>query len=432
MRKIVRKNDKNPWFFIPTQYFAEGLPFVIVNQLTTALYKSLGASNEFIGITSFFYLPWSLKFIWSPLVEANSSKRRWILVMQSLLTILFALLSLVIKFDNYIIYSLIIFSLIAIISSTHDIATDGYYLFQLDKKNQALFSGIRSAFYRLSMITGSGLFVWLAGYLGDKYGSIKNGWSLTFLAGSFIFIIIFFYHLFILPEPENTDKQPLKTIFIPYRIIFKDYFSQPGIVLSLSFILLYRFGEGMALKMAQPFFLDGLESGGLNLKLTEVGLIYGTFGVIALMLGGIAGGWLIKKYSLNKLFMFLALCMNLPNILFIYLSVYRPLELVSITIFGFHLSLHLNIIICVILEQFGYGFGFTAYMVFLIYFSKGTYKTTFYAISTGLMAVGMMIPGFLSGFIQSSIGYKWLFVISCLCALPGLLIIPYLPNVEEK
>lgn len=412
---------RNHWGFIPTQYFAEGLPYIIINNLSVAMFKSLGASNALIGMTSFLYIPWSIKFLWGPYVDANRTKRWWVIAMQMSMALLFGLSAFGVQLSSAFIFSLILFSVIAFFSATHDIATDGFYLHALDKKDQAFFSGIRSTFYRISMVVGGGLMVTLAGHIGTSTGNITLGWTTIFIILSFIFLILFFYHKWILPYPVSDI--PVKEIngdisTIPFAKVFKEYFTQKKIGIILSYILLYRLGEGMLLKMAQPFFLDPVDKGGLNISLENVGVMYGTLGVIALLAGGILGGWLIKKFGLKKLIWPMALSMNIPILLFAYLAYFKP---------GIAL-----IQTCIILEQFGYGVGFTAYMVYLLYISKGQFKTSLYAISTGLMAIGMMIPGFISGLLQEQVGYFWLFTISFIATIPGMLTIFFLPFEEEK
>ncbi|MFC2131856.1 MFS transporter [Bacteroidota bacterium] len=412
---------RSPWSFIPTQYFAEGLPYILVNNLSVAMYKSLEASNAFIGMTSFLYIPWSIKFLWGPYVDANKTKRRWVLLMQICLAILFGVIALGIQIPNALLISLVIFTLIAFISATHDIATDGFYLHVLNKKDQAFFTGIRSTFYRLSMIFGGGILVAVAGYFGDLSGAVTHGWSIAFFISAGIFLVMFLYHKWILPYPatdlpvRDTNKDISS---IPFAKVFKEYFSQKSIGVILAYILLYRLGEGMLVKMAQPFLMDDASKGGLGISLSGVGIMYGTFGVIALVIGGILGGWLIKKYSLKKLIWIMAFAMNLPNLLYVYMAYFKP---GTTLIQG-----------CIIFEQFGYGLGFTAFMVYLLYISRGKFKTSHYAISTGIMALGMMLPGFISGFLQQQVGYLWLFILSFIFTIPGMLTIFFLPFYEKN
>ncbi len=428
---------KNPWFFIPTLYFAQGIPFILVNQLSAAMFKSLDASNTFIGLTSFLYIPWSIKFLWGPLVDGKSTKRTWLLSTQIILGLLFALNAIAIQMPYFILLTLALFTLIAFISATHDIAIDGYYLYSLDEKNQAFFVGIRSAFYRLAMIFAGGLLVSLAGIFGTYSGSLKIGWSLAFGISAFIFVILFFYHKFVLPYPADDAAIMGSKSSIPFKAAFKGYFSQKNIGIILAFILLYRFGEGLLLKMTQPFLLDSGNVGGMEISLTEIGIIYGTFGVLALVFGGIFGGWLIKKFGLRKLIWPLAISIHLPNILYVYLAASRPditwhLNLSFLSSGTWILAFHPIVQLCIIVEQFGYGLGFSSFMVYLLYISKGRYKTSHYAISTGLMAIGMMVPGFLSGWLQQQVGYLWLFIICCIATLPGMLTIFFLPFNRER
>lgn len=436
------KRKRSPWFFIPTQYFAEGVPFILTNQLSVAMYKSLQASNAFIGFTSFLYLPWSVKLFWGPLIDAYGTKRKWSIYMQIAMAICFVVIALTVQLPSFLFLSLVIFTVIAFLSASHDIATDGYYLHVLDKKNQAFFTGIRSTFYRFAMIIAGGVLVKLAGDIGERSGVIAHGWSTAFGIAAAIFILLFFYHQLILPYPETDKAVKTETNKIPYGKIFKAYFSQNKIAAILSYILLYRFGEGLLVKMAQPFLLDKPEVGGLGLSVSDVGLMYGTFGVIALLVGGILGGWMIKNYGLKKLIWPFAFCMNVPNALYVYMSYFQPMVMTTIdlsfipNLFGSSAiwTWTLNPIAqaCIIIEQFGYGIGFTAFMVFLLYTSKGEFKTSHFAISTGLMAVGMMIPGFVSGVIQMEVGYVWLFTLSVLTTIPGMITIFFLPLEENE
>lgn len=412
------KKPRNPWLFVPSQYFAEGIPFVLVNQLSTAMYQSLGVSNLFIGMTSFLYIPWSIKFLWSPFVDSRSTKRGWVVSLQLLLGIIFIVTGLFMSTSFFLASSLIFFTAVAFVSATHDIATDGFYLHSLDKKDQAFFTGIRNTFYRAAMIFAGGFLIAFAGTTGELTGNISLGWTLTFIISGGIFMILSAYHRRILPYPL-TDKVHKAGSSVPYKKIFTEYFCQEKIGVILAFILLYRFGEALLLKMVQPFFLDKPEAGGLGLSLSQVGIMYGTFGILALIIGGILAGWLIQKYTLKKMIWPLVLSMHLPNLLFVYLAIFKP-------------GSYFIVQSVIILEQFGYGLGFSAFMVYLLYTSKGEYKTSHYAISTGIMAIGMMVPGFLSGLLQHCCGYSGLFIASCFATLPGMALIFFLPFEEDQ
>ncbi|MBN2144139.1 MAG: MFS transporter [Candidatus Aureabacteria bacterium] len=438
---LKEKTSRNPWFYIPSQYFAEGIPFVLVNQLSVAMYKSLDATNEFIGMTSFLYLPWSLKFLWSPAVDATSTKRQWVLTLHLILSLFFVFLGCGLGFPSFLTISLVLFTLIAFCSATHDIVIDGYYLHALNKKEQAFFSGIRNTFYRFAMIFAGGILITLAGRIKEMTGHVIQGWSAAFYIASFIFLVLFFYHRFILPYPVTDSPVHATKSRLPYKQIFREYFGQRQIGVILSFILLFRFGEGLLLKMVQPFFLDKTAAGGMNLGLEEVGIMYGTIGISALIIGGILGGWLIKKYGLKKMIWPFTLCMHLPNLLFVYLAVCHPLLEWNFSLNWaarlfdsgtWMVKTHPVLLGVVMTEQFGYGLGFTGFMVYLLYLARGEFKTSHYAISTGLMAVGIMVPGFLSGLIQAKLGYTWLFIISCITTIPGMVCIFFLPFDEDK
>lgn len=436
-----KDKKRNPWLFIPTQYFAEGIPYIIVNQLSVAFFKSLEASNAFIGATSLLSLPWSIKFLWSPIVDGFATKRKWHLWMQLFMSGLLIFLAFSMMLPNLILIALLVFIFMAFLSATNDISTDGYYLIVLDKKEQAFFSGIRSTFYRIAMIFSGGFLLLLADYFTKHFKSINYGWLSTFALAGFIFFLLYIYHLYILPKPVDDRAVLSDTTKIPFKKAFSSYFKQPKIGFVIAFILVVRLGEGMLLKMLQPFLNDPFEKGGMNFGWGEIGIMYGTFGVIALVAGGILSGWIIKKYGLKKTILPLILCMNVPNILYALLAIYRPLTIWTLdfsflNIFSGNnqtliISFNPFVQLSIVIEQFGYGLGFTAFMVFLLYFSKGEFKTSHYAISTGFMAIGLIIPGFISGFLQELVGYNWLFILSTLATIPGIVLLFFIPLNED-
>lgn len=430
------EKKKSPWLYIPTLYFAEGLPYVITNNLSVVLLKSLNAANDIIGYTSLLYLPWSIKPLWSPLVDGKSTKRNWMLSMQLLLGILFILMSFILITNSNFAIIIFIFALIAFISATHDIAIDGYYLLALDKKDQAFFTGIRSTFYRLSVIFGSGVLVVIAGNYGNVLDSVNFGWAVAFAIASVIFLALYFYHFFVSPRVEINKNEENNKFYIHFLNSFRGYFKQPAIGLIISFILLYRLGEGILVKMAQPFLLDSSNAGGLALQIADVGFMYGTIGTTCLVIGGILGGWIVKKFSLKKTIWILAICMNLPNLLYVYLSIFKPVDVLIIDLNFLQSNWQINIYpivqLCIAIEQFGYGLGFTGFMIYLLYISKGKYQTSHYAISTGFMAVGMMIPGFVSGALQMWLGYVGLFILASVATLPGMVLLYFIPKDIEN
>jgi len=412
-------NQNRPWFWIPTLYFTEGLPYFAIVILSTFMYKSFGLSNTDIAFyTAWFYLPWVIKPFWSPFVDIYRSKRFWVIAMQLLLGAGFAGLALLLPLDNYLRYSLVLFWLLAFSSATHDIAADGYYLQVLNDGQQSFFVGIRSTFYRIAMITGQGLIVILAGKLENIY-DVKTAWQLTMALIAIILIAVTLYHALVLPREEPSQTNLAKASpFKGYAEVFKRFFKREHIFIFIAFILLYRLGEAQLGKIAGLFMLDDRNSGGLGLSTEAVGFIYGTVGVSALVIGGIIGGILVSRHGLKFWIWWMALAINLPDIGYIYMAMQQP---ESNTI----------IYLLVAIEQFGYGFGFTAFMMYLIYIAEGKFKTAHYAIATGFMAAGMMIPGMFSGWIQEQLGYSNFFIWVTIATIPAFIIIAFIPLDKE-
>lgn len=608
MQKI--KKQRSPWSWVPTLYYAEGIPYVIVMTLSVIMYKRLGVSNSDIALyTSWLYLPWVIKPLWSPIVDILKTKRFWIIVMQLFIGAGLAGVAFTIPVPNYFQYTLAFFWLLAFSSATHDIAADGFYMLGLDEGNQAFFVGIRSTFYRLAMLTGQGLIVIVAGaieaktgeepvfihvqtvnqqeivlpkipeiktsdeefgfsfyddikiylqdsdnkhidsivsyvknqnlqnefykteetitknkeikqslwakhlsnplsrflertfgtnkkiesngkkpnigiacvklnkkpkadenivlnmsrYEGDKNlqiiegtrfvfnesnwdkpaylvfqadpkleenvsttfigrsGNIKLAWTISFAILAILFIVFFVYHRFILPHPnsDKPNKPEGKSNFLKeFGETFASFFRKKNIGIVLAFLLLYRLGESQLVKLASPFLLDSTEAGGLGLTTGDLGIIYGTIGIIALSLGGILGGILVARNGLKYWLWWMILAMNLPNLVYVYLSTVMPDSFTIISL-------------SVAVEQFGYGFGFTAYMMYMIYASDGKHKTAHFAIATGFMALGMMIPGMLSGWLQDIIGYNNFFIWVIICTIPGFIVTAFL-KIDPK
>jgi len=414
----------SPWLYIPTLYFAEGIPYMIINVVSLIFYKKLGVDNVQIAFwTSLISFPWILKMFWAPFVDIYSTKRKWLLTTQVIMFFCLIFLALSLQLPNFFFISLAILTISAFISATYDIATDGFYMLALHPEQQAFFVGIRSLFYRFAILFSTGFLVFLAGYLEESTQNIALSWTIVIALAAVIFAFLFIFHLVILPTPEsntnNSESTRVSNINnIPFLRIVRSYFSQSKIVIILAFILLYRFGEAMLVKMASLFLLDKAELGGLDLSTKEFGLVYGTFGVISLIAGGILGGLLIAKFGLKKCLLPMALALNLPDIFYVYMAYAKPpIEFIYPL---------------VSLEQFGYGVGFTAFTVYLMYICKGEYKTSHFAISTGLMALGLMIPGAISGAIQQALGYPLFFVLVCLLTIPGMLTIFFIPLELEN
>ncbi|KAF2516613.1 MFS transporter [Flavobacterium foetidum] len=409
------KTDNKPWFWIPLLNFASGLPYAIIISVSVIMYKNLGISNEDIGVyTSLLYLPWVIKPIWSPLIELIGTKRKWFLSMQLLISIAFLLVGFTIPTNGFFMMSLAIFWVAAFASASNDIATDGFYLLVLPEDKQSFFIGIRSTFYRLSMLAGNGLVVLFAGYLEHKYGDNTKAWSYTMICVGLLMTFITVYNFIFTPKNEiNATESKKETTHQNFGTIFISFFKKKQIGLILAFVLIFRLGESQLLKMLSPFLLDSKELGGMGLDTEAVGIIYGTFGVAALTLGGILGGIAISRHGLTKWMFPMFLAMHLPIIGFILLAFFHPTSIYYIYA-------------VVILEQFGYGFGFTAFMMYLIHVAEGEFKTAHYALATGFMALGMMLPGMISGYIQQYLGYQNFFIWVFIATIPGLILSRFL------
>ena len=420
-------NQKNKsWFWVPSLYYAEGLPYAFVMIVSVVMYKKMNISNSEIALyTSWLYLPWVIKPLWSPLVDIIKTKRFWIIFMQLLIGAGLAGIALTIPTTNMFRYTLAFFWLIAFSSSTHDIAADGFYMMGLTSHDQAWFIGIRNTFYRFAILTGQGLLVIIAGNMENLYNDVSLAWSIVFGISAIIFMIFAIYHKWILPHPSednNHEKLELNDVIKNFFKIFISFFKKPQIILAVSFILIYRFGEAQLVKIAPLFMLDTIEMGGLGLSTSEYGFIYGTLGMIMLTLGGITGGVLVAKNGLSYWIIWMALAMKLPDLVYVYMAYIQPENYYLISFF-------------VATEQFGYGFGFTAYLLYMMMLSEGENKTANYAICTGFMALGMMIPGMFSGFLQETLGYKYFFNWVMLATIPGFILIKFLninPNFGIK
>lgn len=614
----MEKKKRNPWAWIPSLYYAEGLPYVVVMIVSVIMYKRLGVSNTEIALyTSWLYLPWVIKPLWSPFVDLLKTKRFWIITMQLVIGAGLAGVALTIPAPNFLKYTLAFMWLLAFSSATHDIAADGFYMLGLSQHDQAWFVGIRSTFYRAAMITGQGLLIILAGYIesstglatvsldvqahsratvsatmhpdslqpatdtaalrlvtvpstieiniapraraevdsvlalarrwnsdhgfyptvesaspssasetdepswwsrnvsqklegvlkswfgpeqgaaapigeagnvgvvyfqltgpvpsgeqvvvnfgrdagdvsirlveGERFtfteenwdqpfmaviqldpklevasqarfearsGNIPLAWTITFYVLAGFFLLFFFYHRFILPRPDSDvshEAGSVSSVFKGFVETFVSFFRKKQIIVILAFLLLYRFGEAQLVKLASPFLLDAQEVGGLALTTGQVGFAYGTVGIIALTLGGLIGGFLAARHGLKSWLWPMVVGINIPNAVYVYLAYAMPDSFFIINA-------------CIAIEQFGYGFGFTAFLLYTIYVSEGEHKTAHYAICTGFMALGMMVPGMFSGWLQEIIGYQHFFVWVLIATVPGFIVSALIPLDPE-
>lgn len=432
-------------FWVPTLYFAQGIPYFIVNNISVLMLAKMGVPNGQMALfTSLLYLPWMIKPFWSPFIDIVKTKRWWILAMQLVMSAAFILLTLTVPTPDaatiasgqtpislfYV--TLILFVITAFASATHDIAADGFYMLALSQSLQAAWVGWRSTFYRLASIFGQGVLVWIAGTIEKESGNIPMSWRITLLVTALLFSGITIYHIFFVPRPASdasvivneNGQMSASTIFSEFGRTFKTYFTKPGVLLAIVFMLLYRLPEAFLIKMCTPFLVASQEVGGLGLSTQDVGWIYGGVGVFFLTAGGILGGTFASKVGLKRSLWVMAGFMTLPCATFVYLSMFQPTN-----IFAICTSLAI--------EQFGYGFGFTAYMLYMMYFSEGEFKTSHYAICTAFMAASMLLPGMVAGYIQEAIGYDNFFLMVMGCCIATLVVTFYVdrkvdPNYGRK
>ena len=403
------------------------------------LFAKMGVPNDQLAFfTTLLYFPWFLKGLWGPFVDIIRTKRWWIITMQALMTALCILLTLTLPHPEAEMmatkatsvglfrWTLVFFIIAAFASATHDIAADGFYMLAHDTKSQAAFIGIRSTFYRIASVFSQGVLVYIAGQIENRTGDIPLSWQVTLGVTSVLMLCITLYHCFALPRPAEDqprtsaegEKAKGREVWRELADSFATFFTKPGVGLAIAFMLLYRLSEGFLVKLCQPFLVDSratmlrdgqILGGGLELSTDTVGLLYGTIGVACLLLGGILGGIYISRHGLKKSLWLMASALTLPSFVYVYLSMAQP---ESLWIIGSAISF----------ENFGYGFGFTAYMMYMMHFSEGKYKTSHYAICTAFMALSMMIPGFIAGSLELSVGYSTFFWIANACSVTTFLI----------
>lgn len=379
-----------------------------VMTLSVIMYTNLGLTNTQLALyTSWLYLPWVIKPLWSPLVDSVCTKRWWIVVMQLLAGGALAAVALSLQADWWLKGSLCFFWLMAFGSATHDIAADGFYILGLDEKEQALFVGIRSTAYRIGMIFCQGLIVMMAGYLNEHYG-VSLGWTITMLLLAVVMLLLSAWHTLSVPkvEQQETEKPQvsLKEVGLSFVQTLKEFSSKPHLLTAVLFMLLFRFPEAQLAKMAQPFMLRSVAEGGLELSTVEVGLTYGTIGVVGLLAGGIVGGILVSMHGLRRWWWPMVVAISVPDLVYVYFAMFQPSNIYLIYT-------------GVALEQLGYGFGFTAYSLFMVYFSRGNRSTSVFSLCTALQALGMMLPGMLAGWLADTLGFTLFFTFVVVCCL---------------
>lgn len=417
----IKKNG-SPWWWVPTLYFAEGVPYFLVTSVSITLFTQLGMPNGQMALfTSLITFPWVIKPLWSPFVDVIRTKRWWILLMQALMCVAVLLLAWFAP-QGYFTLALIFFTITAFASATHDIAADGFYMLALCDKQQSAFVGIRSTFYKIANIFCQSLLLMLVGWLQTKT-TVALSWTYTLLGCSGLLAGITLWHTFFLPKAEKTkcDAQGLSTTYPPdihqtsgkgiwHEVgeTFVEFFRKPGIWLALCFMLLYRLPEALLLKLCNPFFLAPQADGGLGLSVDTVGQIYG-IGVVLMLLGGIIGGLWASRVGLRKAMLPMALCLTLPSAVYVYLAAAQPESFWIVSA-------------CIGVEQLGYGLGYTACMLYMMHFAEGVHRTAHFSLCTAVMFLGLMLPGMVAGYIEEPLGYLNFFWVVMLCCIPSIIV----------
>ncbi|MBI3557853.1 MAG: MFS transporter [Deltaproteobacteria bacterium] len=409
---------KSPWLFIPSLYFQQGLPVILVQQFSVLLYKKLGVANEQILLwTSLLAWPWIIKMLWGPLVDLTSTKRSWVFSMQVAIALALVALALAVKTKVFFPLTLGILLVLAFLSATHDIALDGYYLIALKKNEQAFFLGFCSTFFRLAMVFCTGALVIFAGLWEERGVATVDAWRRTLFVGALVYGVLVAYAGWAMPIAAE-DKPALAPSkdFAPaaYFEAFKTFFAQDKAIAVLLFILLYRFGESMVWKTSGLFMLDSRAAGGLGFDTVQTGAVLGSAGVVALVLGGMLGGMAVARFGLRRCLWPMAIMMHVPNLMYVWAAYAQP---------GTG-----SMYFIVAVDQFAYGFGLASYMVYTMYICQATrFQTSHYAIVTALMAAGAMLAGILSGYLQNQLGYFWFFICVCVLTIPGMILLNFIP-----
>ena len=418
------KNNFNPrpiqW--VPTVYFAMGLPFVALSLVSVIIFKDLGIDNEKITFwTSLLILPWSLKPIFSLIMETYGVKKLYVVITELITAIMFGLIVFALPLPNFFTITLALMGVIAISGSTHDIAGDGIYLDELDTKTQSIYSGWQGAFYNLAKVLANGGLVFLAGWLTRAgHFNVVQSWQVILGIFAVIMLCVALYHWLVLPKgklPQKSENLKEKTNELGEIII--SFFEKKHIWLYLIFIFLYRFAEGLAMKIAPLFLKDAVAQGGLNLSNEQYGLIYGTFGTVAFIVGSILAGYYVSHFGLKKVLFSLVLIFNIPFVVYLLFAMFQPNQM----------SLIAAGIVC---EYFGYGFGFVGLMLFMMQqIAPGKHQMAHYAFANSLMNLGVMVPGMISGYLSAWLGYKHFFIFVMIATIPALLITWFVPFTHD-
>lgn len=407
----------HPFFWIPSTWFAMGLPFVALSASSVLMFKNMNISDTQIAFwTSLIMLPWTLKPLWSPFLEMYKTKKFFVIFTQLLTGILFGLVGLSLQLDQFFVVSIAILAMIAMSGATHDIAADGVYLNTLNSKDQAKYVGWQGAFYNIAKIVAGGVLVYFAGVLEKKIG-ITNAWMIIMFLFGGIMVLLALYNSRVLPTGGAAKKvTSIKETWQTLLVVMASFFQKKNIWYGLIFIFFYRFAEGQAIKIVQPFFKEERIKGGLGLDTATIGLLYGVFGSIAFVTGSILAGYFVSTKGLSrKTLLLLCTTFNLPFAAYAYLAINVP---ENIYIIG----------TAVAIEYFGYGFGFVGLILFIMQnIAPGKYKMAHFAFGSGLMNLGYMVPGMISGAISDWLGYKNFFIWVLIATIPAFIVTALVP-----
>lgn len=423
-KNTINKVLSSPWLFIPAIYLVSGaIEAGVLQYGTTIMYKQMGYSNSFIGLLSFLQMPLVFAFLWAPYVDTWGSKRNLSVLFFFLTAAITALIAVAVYWQfMFTFISVAAFLLLAVVFSFFRIAADGYYIRILDKTRQAEFIGIKTAAIRLGIIGTVAVLIRIAGDINQKNDSQSIGWFWMYIILTAVIIAGGFYNMFFLPRADN-DKPLAKVQGFELLRVCREYLMQEKAVLFIIFVLIYRFGEGLLVRMSDPFFMDSIEAGGLNMSISAITAVKSFAGIPCTIIGGLAGGWIIKKFGLKKTFFFLALCMSVPNLGYWYLAHFR--DMTELTFLNQIFNRDMFIVVCI--ESLGYGMGFSAFFYYLHALADGRNKTSIFAISTALMGLGFYLPCAISGVFQEMFGYPVLFMLAFITAVPGIILVPFLP-----
>ena len=427
--KVESKKKVLPIAWVPTLYFAMGMPFVVLNMVCALMYKGMGVSDTQIAFwTSLIMLPWTLKPLWSPFLEIYKTKKFFVVLTQVLSGVMFALVAMALHLPDFFVITIALLAVVAISGATHDIAADGTYMSVLSKDEQARWIGWQGAFYNIAKIAATGGLVYLAGVLKDMVGVTKS-WMIVMLAIGILMIILGVYHYSMLPQDRQavSKKRGLAETWHELWRVLTEFFKKKHSVYYIFFIILYRFAEGFVMKIVPLFLKAPRAEQGLGLTEQQIGLCYGTFGAAAFVLGSILAGYYIAHRGLQKSLFSLAVVFNLPFVAYTLLAIYQP---ESLWLIGSG----------IVIEYFGYGFGFVGLTLFMMQqIAPGEHQMSHYAFASGIMNLGVMLPGMMSGAISDWLGYKMFFVFVLFCTIPALLITWFVPftysdnkNITEK